>query len=250
MFSGQTGLARAGRLMVAVLALSGPAGGALAQAVVTVPSEGGAPVPTLSVTGEGSVQVVPDMATVTLGVTAQAPGAAEAAQEAGKKIRAVLDMLGQQGVRPEDVQTSGLSLNPRYEQVRNDPGQSPQVAGFEASNMLTVTVRDLSKLGDLLDGVLDRGANTFRGVSFGLQDPDTASDAARKLAVADALAQATLMAGAAGAKRGPILSMSESGGGMPRPMFSAAMKVADAMPVAPGALTVQAEVTMVFRLDQ
>ncbi|WP_172328391.1 SIMPL domain-containing protein [Mangrovicoccus sp. HB161399] len=205
----------------------------------------------LTVTGTGEIQVLPDMATVTLGVEEQGQTAEEAVAAASAKIAAVLDTLSAAGVAPEDVQTAGLTLNPVYETPRNDVNRPPRILGFEAGNTLRVTVRQLGGLGAILDGVVQQGANNFRGLSFGLQDPAMAEDDARKEAVTDALAKAAVIAGAAGGSRGAILSIEEAGSGNMRPEFSARLAMSDgAMPVAPGSLTVTERVTIVFALEQ
>ncbi|WP_138466797.1 SIMPL domain-containing protein [Poseidonocella sp. HB161398] len=205
----------------------------------------------LTVTGEGEVQVLPDMATVTLGVEEQGDSAEEAMGKASARIAAVLKALSGAGVAAEDVQTAGLTLNPVYERARDDVNRPPRLLGFEAGNTLRVTVRDLDALGGILDQVVSEGANSFRGLSFGLQDPSMARDDARRDAVADAMARAALIAEAAGVERGPILSIGEAGGGGARPEFAARLAMADGgVPVAPGALTVSEQITIVFALEQ
>ena len=224
---------RIGWLMAAALALPGAAmaEGAMAR---------------MSVTGTGEIRVLPDMATVTLGVEAQGDTADAAMAGASDRIAAVLKVLAEAGVAPEDVQTAGLMLNPVYEPPRNDVNRPPRMLGFEASNTLNVTVRDLDRVGGILDKVIAEGANSFRGLSFGLQDPVIAHDDARREAVADALGKAQLIAEAAGGTRGPILSI-EEGGSMARPEFGARLAMADAgIPIAPGSLTVREDVVIVF----
>lgn len=208
-------------------------------------------VPTMTVTGQGEIEVAPDMATVTLGVEVQESTAVDASRAASKRIAEVLIVLGRAGVATEDVQTTGLSLDPIYERARNDVDRPPRLLGFEARNVLTITMRDLDQVGKLLDEVIDEGANTFRGLRFGLQDPSVAEDAARREAVTDALAKAAVYADAAGITRGKILSLTEAGAG--RPIYEAAprMAMADAgVAIAPGSLTVKASVTMEFALEQ
>ncbi|WP_236638564.1 SIMPL domain-containing protein [Mangrovicoccus ximenensis] len=182
----------------------------------------------LTVTGTGEIQVLPDMATVTLGVEEQGGTAEEAVASASAKIAAVLDTLAAAGVAAEDVQTAGLTLNPVYETPRDDVNRPPRILGFEAGNTLRVTVRELDALGMILDGVVKGGANTFRGLVFGLQDPSMAHDDARKEAVTDALAKAAVIAGAAGGSRGAILSIEEAGSGGFRPEYGARMAMSDA----------------------
>ncbi|MBE3639181.1 SIMPL domain-containing protein [Mangrovicoccus algicola] len=205
----------------------------------------------LAVTGTGEIQVVPDMATVTLGVEEQGMTAEEAMTAASDKIAAVLAVVAEAGVAPEDVQTAGLTLNPVYETPRDDVNRPPRILGFEAGSTLRVTVRDLDGLGGILDSVVREGANTFRGLDFALQDPAMAHDDARREAVTDALAKAAVIAEAAGGSRGAILSIREEGAGAVRPEYSARMVMSDgAMPVAPGSLNVTERVTIIFALGE
>jgi uncharacterized protein YggE len=124
------------------------------------------------------------------------------------------------------------------------------VQGYTASNMLTVRVRDMAKMGAVLDAAIADGANTLNGLTFGLQNPRPSEDEARKAAVADAMARAKLIAEAAGAKLGPIVSITE--GGMSEPMPGVMFKAADSMavPVAGGEVELSASVTMVFQLGE
>ena len=118
--------------------------------------------------------------------------------------------------------------------------------------MLMVRVRDLSILGEVLDAVARDGANSFEGLTFGLADPAAAGDAARRAAVADARRKAALYAEAAGVALGPLLSFAESGGApVPQMMARAEMAMAsDAVPVAPGELTLTQRVTLTYALSE
>lgn len=200
----------------------------------------------ITVTGEGSVQVAPDMAQLSVGVTSEAK-TAEAAMSANSDAAAeVLSRLKAAGIAERDVQTSGLSLYPRRDDRRLDQPGEPPIVGFVASNTLQVRVRDLDALGGILDEVVSGGANTLNGLSFGLQDPSEATDEARRRAVADAQAKAALYADAAGVTLGPVRSIDEQGGA-PRPMMMEAAGLAKSgVPVASGELEVSASVTMAF----
>lgn len=199
----------------------------------------------ITVTGEGRVDARPDLATITLGVTTEGTTAAEAMGANSTEVQAVLDRLKAAGIEARDLQTTGLSLNPNWTQTE---GQSPSIDGYVASNMLTVRVRALDGLGGVLDAAVADGANTLNGVTFDLADPEPMLDEARKLAVADALARARLLAEAAGVTLGDIVSITE-GGGMepPRPMYR--MEAASAVPVAEGEVSRSASVTLVFAID-
>jgi uncharacterized protein YggE len=203
----------------------------------------------ITVTGEGRVDAAPDMATVSLGVVTEGTTAAEAMAANTIQLAAVLEQLKMGGIEDRDIQTSGLSLNPNWQQTEADP--TPRIMGYQASNMLTVRVRKLDQLGTVLDKTISDGANSFNGLSFGLSDPAPALDEARKRAVTDAVARATLLTQAAGLKLGPVVSISEGGGfGGPQPMYRMDAAAASPVPVAAGEVSTVASVTMVFELVQ
>ncbi len=202
---------------------------------------------TISVTGEGVVEAAPDIATISMGVTTEAPTAAEAMSANSAALSAVLERLRAAGVADRDLQTSNLTLNPNW--VGYDSGKAPTISGYTASNMLTVRVRALESLGTVLDSAITDGANTLNGVTFGVAEPRPALDEARKKAVADAIARATLLVEAAGAKLGPVVSISESSGfAPPMPMFRMEASADSGVPVAGGEVGLTASVTMVFEI--
>ncbi|MGR3270728.1 DUF541 domain-containing protein [Thalassococcus profundi] len=205
--------------------------------------------PTISVSGEGSAFAAPDMATITLGVTARAKAADEAMAETSRITDAILQRLSAFDVAPRDTQTSDLSLNPVWS---NRPGtnEAQRIDGFEASNRLTVRVRNLEQLGDILGEVLSDGANRLGGLSFGLQYPEPLMEEARRKAVEDAMARARTYAEAAGMTLGPVMSINEGGIRMPRPEMAMAMRdAAESVPVAGGETGITASVSMVFALE-
>ncbi|MEY4871581.1 MAG: hypothetical protein RLZZ563_911 [Pseudomonadota bacterium] len=204
---------------------------------------------TISVTGEGIVAAAPDLATVSLGVTMQGDTAAAAMAAGNSALQAVLERLKAAGIEDRDLQTSNLSLNPNWQS--GDGTTAPVIVGYIASNILSVRVRDLDKLGAVLDAVVTDGANTLNGISFGLADPDPVLDQARTEAVADARGRAELLVGAAGVKLGRILSIAESGGMMPMPAPMFRMEAAsDAVPVAGGEVGMSASVTITYEIVQ
>ncbi len=203
------------------------------------------PQPSLTVTGEGRVEQVPDMATITMGVAHQAPSAAEAMARTSEATRAMLDQLAEAGIEPRDMQTRDLSLSPVWDHSKDQP---PRVVGYSASNTVMVRVRQLDDLGGILDAVVTNGANRFHGLSFGLQDPGPARDAARREAVAEAMRKAQLYAEAAGVTLGPLLSLSEAGSAAPRPVAMERMSMANSAPIAAGELTIAAQVNLVFAI--
>lgn len=205
---------------------------------------------TITVTGEGTVTAAPDLATVSLGVTTQGATAAEAMAANSSALAAVLERVKAAGVEDRDIQTSTLNLNPNW--TSTDGTSAPTITGYVATNLLQVRVRDLAKLGPVLDAAVSDGANTLNGVTFGLQEPDPAMDAARTDAVKAARARAELLTGAAGVSLGRIVSISESGGyAPPMPMYrmEAALDAAP-VPVEGGEVGVTAAVTITWEIAQ
>lgn len=206
---------------------------------------------TITVTGQGTALAVPDMATISLGVVTEAPGAREAIDANSRAMAGVIDRLRSLGVEERDMQTSDFSVNPVYQRVQT-PGAEPTILGFTARNMLTLRVRELSRLGEVLDEVARDGANSFSGLSFGMQDPGASEDAAREAAMEDARDRALLYARAAGVELGPVQSISEVGFAQPpMPFARAEMAMAsDAVPVAAGEMELSATVTVVYAIGE
>ena len=201
---------------------------------------------TLTVTGMATVNAVPDQATLSLGVTTTGETAAAAMAANNDAASAVIARLIAAKVADRDMQTTGLSLNPNW--VMNADGTEQVIQGYIASSTLTVRIAALETAGLVLDAAVTDGANTLNGLTFGLANPRPIEDDARKAAVADALARAQVLALAAGETLGPIVSITEGGGGQqPMPMlFKAAAD--SAVPLAAGEVGVSAEVTIVWQL--
>ena len=203
---------------------------------------------TIAVTGTGSVTAKPEIAEVQIGVQTEARTAASALNSNTAAMNALFATLKNAGVAETDIQTSGFNVSPRYEQPQ--PGRPSGIGGYQVSNQVTVKVRELPKLGELLDQVVQSGANAVHGVRFSLAKPDSFADLARKEAMADAKRKAELLAMEGGAKLGRIASISEAGGPEPRFQEAAvAMRTAGAVPVAPGELTVRAILRVTWLLD-
>jgi len=205
---------------------------------------------TLNLSAYGETRIAPDMATINLGVVGEAPTAAAALSANSAKMNRVMVALRKGGIADKDIQTSGLNLNPQYVYVQNEPAK---LSGYQASSQVTITVRDLARLGPAVDATVGAGADQVNGVSFGLADPSTAEDAARLEAVKALTAKADLYAKAAGHKVLRLVSLSEGGGYTPAPppmpvMAMARMEKADATSVAPGELRVRVDVSAVYEL--
>lgn len=203
---------------------------------------------TLTVTGEGVAEVSPDMATLSIGVTTIGATASEALAANSANLAGVLERLRAAGIEDRDIQTSNLSVNPNWTGY-DSSSSGPSISGYTAMNMVTVRIRKLDGMGAVLDAAMTDGANTLNGLSFGLQEPRPAMDAARKAAFEDAASKAALMAETAGVKLGAIQSITEGGGyGGPAPMFKDAAASAAPVPVEAGELSMSASVTVVWTI--
>jgi uncharacterized protein YggE len=212
---------------------------------------------TITIEGRGEVMAAPDMAQVNSGVTTQGATAREALDANTAAMAELVAELKAAGIEARDIQTSGFSVNPNYvySDARDANGYSlpPKINGYQVSNTVTVTIRDLETLGAILDKSVTVGANTVNGVSFGVADPSGLYDQARKAAFADARAKAELYATVAGGSLDDIVSISETQGfnaPQPYPMYARAELAASApVPVEAGELAFAINVNVQWELD-
>lgn len=209
---------------------------------------------TISVTGTGEVSVAPDMATIVVGVQSEAEGAAEALDQASAATAAILATLDLEGVAADDIRSGAVRLSPRYSNSVLGSGQ--EIVGYRAVNTVEVVVTDLDRLGGVLAAVVGDGANRLDGVRFGLQDPQAATDEARRLAVAEGARLAALYADAAGVGVGELLTLSEHGSGGYRAVMAepVLMEMAASpqydVPIAPGKIDLNASISMVYAIAE
>lgn len=225
-------------------AIAGP-GVAVAQAQPDSDDQ----VRTISVSGVGRVKAEPDVATVSVGVTKQGEDAGDASQQAAAAMESVIAALLELGIAEEDIQTTSLNLNPTYDWDDNPPN----IVGWEASNMVNVTVRDVEQVGDVVDAATKAGATNMNGISFRVEDPTSAEAAARTAAVEDARAKADQLADAAGVSIIAVQSISESGGQAPEPVFFAREEAAfdtaaASTPVLPGQVELSISVFIEYEI--
>lgn len=197
----------------------------------------------VTVTGEATVAVAPDTAMIRLGVSTQEKTAREASEANARQMTAVIAAIKDTGVADRDIQTSRLSLQPQY-----DPNKSgtARLTGFQASNQVTVRIRDIDKLPTVLDRAITAGANEMSGIEFVVSEQSKLLDQARDDAIADTRRKADLYAKAAGAKLGRVVSITEEGSAPP-PRPIQALR-AGAVPIAPGEQTLRAIVTVSYEL--
>ncbi|MBY5327653.1 SIMPL domain-containing protein [Rhizobium leguminosarum] len=237
-------------LMTALLALP------LAAAAPAFAQEAKPREPVISVTGDGESSVAPDMAVVNLAVVKQAKTAREALDENNKAMNDVLAALKSGGIAERDLQTSGFSIQPQYNYPQPVDGQQqqPQLIGYQTINSVTVRLRDLAKLGTVIDQSVTLGINQGGEIQFTNDKPDAAIEEARKAAVADAVKRAKTLSEAAGVKLGRILEINENvPRAMPQPVYRATMmkEASDAaVPVQGGENNYNVSVTVTFAIEQ
>jgi uncharacterized protein len=163
--------------------------------------------PVIELSVSQTVNATPDQAIVGAGVVTRAQTAVEASRLNAERMEKVFDRLRSLGIRAEDIQTANFSLNPVFEYRDR---QSPLFQGYDASNQVTVKLRDLKRIGPVLDALVAAGANNFFGPNFALEDDKPARQQARKLAFADAEARARELAGLAGFNKVRLLEISEA----------------------------------------
>jgi uncharacterized protein YggE len=202
--------------------------------------------PQITASGEATLAVAPDLARLRAGVISEGKTAREASDSNKKTMAAVMAAITSAGIAEKDVQTSRYSIQPIYDQNRPVPGS---FKGFQASNNVTVKIRDLDKIGEIIDRSVAAGANSMGGVEFLVAEPSKLLDTARADAVADARRKAEILAQAAGAKLGPALTITEQSSGFQYPQLYQRMAAAPPeTPIATGEMTLRAAVTVSFEL--
>ncbi|HYT89447.1 MAG TPA: SIMPL domain-containing protein [Gemmataceae bacterium] len=199
----------------------------------------------ITVTGTGKVTYVPNMAHVNVSVSSDAKTAAEAWQKNAEIVRKLFSVLKDFHVDEKDFKTTGLHVNPRYVHRKD---QEPQLVGYTVAYDLTVTVRQLDRLGALLDQLVANGANRGMGIGFSIANPEELLEQARLRAVADARKRAELYAKGAGTKVGHVLRIDEGQAPMPRfvRLEAATPGAADALMLAAGQQELTASVTVSY----
>lgn len=209
--------------------------------------------PRIQVTGSGTATVAPDMALLSLTVTREAATAREALDANNQAMAAVIAEMRDAGIAERDLQTSGFSITPRYVYPKqdNDRPEPPRIVGYEVSNSLALRIRDLARLGPLLDRSVSLGVNQGGNVTFTNDDPSAALTKARKDAVAEALAKAATLAEAAHVGVGRILEITETTSAPgPEPMLRKMAMEASAVPVATGENSYTVTVSVTFAIEQ
>ena len=210
-----------------------------------------APAPRIVVSGEGEATAAPDIAILSLSVMREAKTARAALDANNDAMAAVISAMKAAGIAERDLQTAGIQINPRYTYTnRPDGSQDAELVAYQVTNTLSVRVRDIDKAGDVLDKAVSLGVNQGGAIQFTNADPSAALTAARKKAVADAMAKARTLAEAAGVSLGKVLEISDQAvQATPMPITAKAFDAArSAVPVEAGENAYSVQVNMTFEL--
>jgi uncharacterized protein YggE len=200
----------------------------------------------VSVSATGSVVAVPDTAYITAGVLTEADTARDALTRNNGATAKLIDGLKAAGIAPKDIQTSQLNVSPRYTQPRD--GRPATVSGYTVSNQVRITVRDVKRLGEILDQAITLGANQMHGIAFEVSGAEQLKDDARKAAMQNARRRAELYATAAGAQLGQVLRISEDVRDVAGPMLQKGRVAMGAVPVEAGTQSLEVEVHVTYAL--
>lgn len=228
-------------LLISTLLLS-------ACGAVTLKTEPAAQPHTISVTGSSQVVLTPDVAYISIGVHTEAKDAKEAVASNSSQAQAVTSALTAAGVEAKDIRTTNFSI---YPQQKYGPNGEDLGITFAVDNTVYVTIRDLTKIGDLLDAAVAAGANNVYGISFDVQNKDAALAEGRQKAMEDARTQAEQIAQAAGVTLGAVSSISYYNN-YPVPLdvksVGGASYQAASVPVTPGQMTLTVDVSVVYEI--
>lgn len=238
---------------LAALVLAGSAAAASAQTTTPVVADSMFRATTLNLSAFGESTVAPDKATITLGVQTDAPTAEQAVRDNATKMTRVIEALKRGGLSDREIQTSSLNLNPQYVYQENLP---PRLTGYQASNQVIVTVRDLNRLGQVVDATVNAGATNIGGISFGIEDSTEAENQARLRAVENLRAKADVYAKAMGYRVVRLVTLNEGSSYAPPPappmpmMMRAESAKFDSTPVSPGEIKARVDISATYELSR
>jgi len=201
---------------------------------------------TFFVTGEGKETVIPNVAEIKIGLITKGKDLNSIQKENSEKMNKVIDYLKKQGIKDDDIKTENYSINPEY----NYKTTPPSIVGYVIEQNLSVKIRDLSKIGEILNNVVKNGANQVSGPTFTLDDPEIYLEKAREKAIIDAKQKAEKIAKTAGFKLGKIISISENPQPAPISFYSMSTKVQPtfAPEIQPGSQEVKVQVTITYEI--
>jgi uncharacterized protein len=204
---------------------------------------------TLSSSGTGEVYLTPDVAYVYIGVRVDADEVSTALANNNIQAQAVADAVSALGVDKKDIQTTSFNV---YPMTDYGPDGSITRKYYVVENTVYITVRDLGKLGKLLDSVVRSGANSINGITFDVQDKETALAQARDLAIQKAISEAQSIASASGVKLGDLQSVNVYTSGGPTPLYEGkgggGVAASASVPVSAGQLVITVNANLVYEL--
>jgi uncharacterized protein YggE len=209
--------------------------------------ENATPRRTIALTAVGQVAATPDKVDISTGVTSQAPTAKAALDKNSEAMTGVVAALKDEGIDAKDIQTSDFSVSPIYEQSK-DGTRAPEIAGYQVTNSVRITVRDTKKLGPILDKIVSLGANQIGAIEFGISEEEPLKDEARRRAMQQALANAKLYAEAANANLGNVLTIAEEQGMVIPRAAARPMAMKADVPIESGTAMVEVRVNVTYEL--
>lgn len=202
----------------------------------------------ISVSETAQIQAKPDLATVSFGVITEAADPAGSAQANSSATNAVISAITAFGIPRRDIETIQYSISP----IIDYKPSPPVTTGYRVSNTVSVKIRDLNKIGSLIDIAVKAGANNVQGVNFSIENPEPQRSKALIKAISLARKKAQLMASALGVRLGRVLSASESVGIQPRPYIGPMYAKTEAAPtpIIPGDVEISATVSITYSITQ
>lgn len=209
---------------------------------------------TITVSGTGEVTAIPDIATVSIGSVVERVEVADAQEENSRIMNGVHDMLEDEGVEKEDIKTTSYNIYPRYDYDRKTRKQT--LRGYEVSQNVSVKIRDLDDIGDILGAAGQSGVNQVGSINFTIDDPEALQDEAREKAFIDAKEKAETLGKVMGVKLRRVVSFSESGSQIPYPRYAYAEKamgiggdMAVAPEIEPGSTDITISVSVTYEIE-
>ncbi len=205
---------------------------------------------TLSLSATGSVNVRPDTAHISVGVVSEAENARSAMDDNNQAMAKVIKSLKDKDIASRDIQTTKFAVHPRYQHF--DDGKPSVISGYRVVNSIRITVRDIGRLGEVLDKVVSFGSNQINGISFSVSEPDALMDKARVAAIKTARERAELYAKAAGTAVGDVLKIEElESDSAPEPRFRAMTAKAEGdVPIEAGETEITVRVRVIWALTE
>src|SRR5262245_31612667 len=200
----------------------------------------------ISVTASGHVDAEPDLASVSVGAIVEADTAKGALAHSSTLMAKLIEGLKALGIAAKDIQTTAIAIEPRYAPSKD--GRPAALAGYRLVNRVHLTVREVKRLGEILDGAIGLGANQINGIGFEVSNAETLMGCGRRLAIANARRRAELYAAAAGAQPGQVLTISEATNASPRAVPMARAAAGGPVPIEAGTRTLTVDVNVTYAL--